>query len=80
MQKTLQKILKYAKNFINILDFKDKNKNENIDEDKVKPPILFIHGSYHSAWCFREHYLDYFSSLGHRCFAISLRGTMVTGK
>jgi pimeloyl-ACP methyl ester carboxylesterase len=45
----------------------------------TKPPILFIHGSYHSAWCFAENYIDYFSALGHPCFAISMRGTSPTG-
>ena len=44
-----------------------------------KAPILFIHGSYHAAWCYGEHYLDYFSALGHNCYAISLRGTSGTG-
>ena len=44
-----------------------------------KAPLLFIHGSYHAAWCYAEHYLDYFSSLGHNCYAISLRGTSGTG-
>jgi len=23
-----------------------------------KPPILFIHGSFHSAWCWTEHFFD----------------------
>lgn len=47
--------------------------------DSTKPPILFIHGSYHSAWCWAEHFFDYFSNLGHRCYSISLRGTSGTG-
>lgn len=44
-----------------------------------KAPILFVHGSFHAAWCYAENYLDYFSLLGHQCFAISLRGTSTTG-
>ena len=44
-----------------------------------KAPILFIHGSYHAAWCYGENYLKYFSSLGHNCYAVSLRGTSGTG-
>ena len=44
-----------------------------------KAPILFIHGSFHAAWCFAENYLDFFSSRGHQCFALSLRGTSTTG-
>ena len=38
-------------------------------------PILFLHGSFHSAWCYREHFMPYFSSCGYDCFAMSLRGT-----
>jgi hypothetical protein len=25
-----------------------------------KPPLLFVHGSYHSAWCWQEHFMPYF--------------------
>jgi hypothetical protein len=44
-----------------------------------KQPILFVHGSFHSAWCFSEHFMPYFSQRGHDCYAISLRGTGPTG-
>jgi pimeloyl-ACP methyl ester carboxylesterase len=56
--------------------------NDNNKKTKLKwskAPILFIHGSYHAAWCYGEHYLNYFSSLGHNCYAVSLRGTSGTG-
>jgi len=56
--------------------------NDNDKKTKLKwskAPILFIHGSYHAAWCYGEHYLNYFSSLGHNCYAVSLRGTSGTG-
>ena len=43
-----------------------------------KPPLLFIHGSFHGAWCFSD-WIQYFSALGHECFAVSLRGTSTTG-
>lgn len=46
---------------------------------RQKAPILFIHGSFHAAWCYEENYLDFFSELGHQCYAISLRGTSTTG-
>lgn len=39
------------------------------------PPLLFIHGTFHSHWCWDEHWLPYFSSKGFDCFALSLRGT-----
>jgi len=39
-----------------------------------KPPIIFIHGSWHGAWCWQEHFLDYFSSHGFDVYAPDLRG------
>lgn len=46
---------------------------------QTKSPILLIHGSFHSAWCFAENFMPFFNSLGHDCYAISLRGTAATG-
>ena len=40
---------------------------------KEKTPLLFIHGSFHAAWCWAEHYMPYFADLGHDVVAISLR-------
>jgi len=40
-----------------------------------KPPILFLHGSFHGAWCWQEHYLSYFVEKGHPCVAFNWRGT-----
>lgn len=37
-------------------------------------PLLFVHGAYHGAWCWREHFLPYFSSQGFPSYALSLRG------
>ncbi|PSB30053.1 alpha/beta hydrolase [Stenomitos frigidus] len=36
--------------------------------------ILFVHGAYHAAWCWEEHFLDYFSNSGYFAYALSLRG------
>ena len=56
--------------------------NSSRDEAKEllqrKPPLLFIHGSFHGAWCFAD-WIQYFSARGHQCFAVSLRGTSTTG-
>ncbi|BFM14586.1 alpha/beta hydrolase [Maricurvus nonylphenolicus] len=41
--------------------------------DPNKPPLLFIHGVLHGAWCW-ELFLDYFSREGFACYALSLRG------
>eukprot|EP00537_Pseudo-nitzschia_pungens_P003210 CAMPEP_0172358108 /NCGR_PEP_ID=MMETSP1060-20121228/2419_1 /TAXON_ID=37318 /ORGANISM="Pseudo-nitzschia pungens, Strain cf. cingulata" /LENGTH=384 /DNA_ID=CAMNT_0013079131 /DNA_START=103 /DNA_END=1257 /DNA_ORIENTATION=- len=40
-----------------------------------KPPILFLHGSFHGAWCWRERYMPFFAEQGHPCVAFSWRGT-----
>lgn len=37
-------------------------------------PILFVHGSWHAAWCWDEHFLSYFASKGYSSHALSLRG------
>mmetsp|Transcript_11710 Transcript_11710/g.17050 ORF Transcript_11710/g.17050 Transcript_11710/m.17050 type:complete len:468 (+) Transcript_11710:144-1547(+) len=40
-----------------------------------KSPLVFIHGSFHAAWCWAEYYLPYFASMGYPAIALSLRGT-----
>lgn len=37
-------------------------------------PILFVHGMWHAAWCWAEHFLPYFSQQGYQTYALSLRG------
>lgn len=27
-----------------------------------KPPLVFVHGSFHSAWCWAEHFLPFFAA------------------
>lgn len=39
-----------------------------------KPPLLFLHGSYHAAWCWKVHFLPYFSERGYDSYALSFRG------
>jgi len=39
----------------------------------TRPPLLFIHGYFATAWVF-EKYLDYFARRGHTCLALNLRG------
>ncbi len=43
-----------------------------------KPPLVFIHGSFHSAWCWTSKFFPYFCSRGYPCVALSLRGTSGT--
>lgn len=37
-------------------------------------PVLFVHGMWHAAWCWEEHFLPYFSQHGYASHALSLRG------
>ena len=30
----------------------------------TRPPLVFVHGSYHAAWCFAEHFMPYFAERG----------------
>ncbi|KAI3665544.1 hypothetical protein L6452_44171 [Arctium lappa] len=38
------------------------------------PPLVFIHGSFHAAWCFAEYWLPFFSQNGFDSYALSLLG------
>lgn len=40
---------------------------------RTAPPILFIHGGFHGAWCWADHFMPWFSSHGFDCHAISYR-------
>ncbi len=42
--------------------------------DSHKTPLVFVHGAWHGAWCWDEHFLDFFAAKGHRSLAVSLRG------
>ncbi len=37
-------------------------------------PLLFVHGAWHSSWCWTEHFLPYFARHGYLSYAIDLRG------
>jgi len=38
------------------------------------PPLLFVHGAWHGAWCWEEHFLRYFGDRGWSVKAIDVRG------
>lgn len=42
--------------------------------DAHPTPLLFVHGAWHGAWCWDEHFLDFFADRGYRVVALSLRG------
>jgi pimeloyl-ACP methyl ester carboxylesterase len=39
-----------------------------------KPPILFVHGAWHGAWCWNKYFLPYFAEKGFDAYALSFRG------
>lgn len=39
-----------------------------------RTPLLFVHGAYVGAWCWEEHFLDWFAERGYPAHAVSLRG------
>ncbi|CAM9287155.1 unnamed protein product, partial [Hapterophycus canaliculatus] len=45
---------------------------------KPLPPLVFIHGSYHAAWCWAEHWMPFLAAKGYETFSVSLRGTSGT--
>ncbi len=53
-------------------------KLEVISEAPANPahatPILFVHGMWHAAWCWEDHFLPYFAQHGYSAHALSLRG------
>lgn len=38
------------------------------------PPLVFVHGAWHAAWCWDEHFLPWFAEKGFEVHAPSLRG------
>lgn len=38
------------------------------------PPLLFLHGAYTAAWCWREHFLPFFASQGFDAHALNFSG------
>ena len=44
------------------------------DEPTDRPPILFVHGLGHAAWCWREHWMPAAAERGWPTYAVSLRG------
>ena len=36
-------------------------------------PLLFVHGAWHGAWCWDDHFLDFFAGRGYHAVALNLR-------
>ncbi len=45
-------------------------------------PLLFVHGgAFHGgAWCWDDHFLDYFAERGYHALALNLRGGTVPAR
>jgi pimeloyl-ACP methyl ester carboxylesterase len=43
-------------------------------EPTSRPPLAFVHGAWHAAWCWDEHFLPWFAAAGYEAIALSLRG------
>lgn len=44
------------------------------EQDTGQPPLVFVHGLGHGAWCFAEHWLTAAAQAGYPAYAVSLRG------
>ena len=44
------------------------------DAETGRPPLLFVHGLSHGAWCWDEHWMPAAVERGWPCYAIDLRG------
>lgn len=42
-------------------------------ESNGAPPLLFIHGGFHGAWCWADHFIPWFAERGYDCHAVSYR-------
>lgn len=49
-----------------------------VDADD-RPPLLFVHGMNHGAWCWREHWMPAAAERGWSTYAVSLRGHGASG-
>lgn len=45
-----------------------------LPQGKSRTPVLFVHGAYTGAWCWAEHFLDWFAAAGYPAHAVSLSG------
>lgn len=43
-------------------------------EPKHETPLLFVHGAFVGAWCWDEHFLQFFADAGYAAHAVSLSG------
>ncbi|KAK9064945.1 hypothetical protein SSX86_016328 [Deinandra increscens subsp. villosa] len=54
--------------------FQEGVRNEQNKKLPIPAPLVFVHGSFHAAWCWAEHWLPFFSQNGFDSYALSLLG------
>jgi len=37
-----------------------------------QPALVFVHGAWHGAWCWQEHFIPFFTANGYECYAFDL--------
>ncbi len=47
---------------------------EGISTATHRTPLLFVHGAWHSSWCWQENFIPFFAREGFACQAFDLRG------
>lgn len=52
----------------------NKNADKKTENSSNSPPLVFVHGSFHAAWCWAEYWLPFFSQNGFDSYALSLLG------
>jgi len=50
------------------------------EEETGRPPLLFVPGLRHAAWCYAEHWLARAAARGYPAYAVSLRGHGASGR
>ncbi|GAY43899.1 hypothetical protein WN943_005283 [Citrus x changshan-huyou] len=59
---------------IEVVEQKSVTSKDPDKKNEKRPPLVFVHGSYHAAWCWAEHWLPFFADSGFDCYAVSLLG------
>ncbi|XP_010264218.1 PREDICTED: uncharacterized protein LOC104602274 isoform X3 [Nelumbo nucifera] len=52
--------------------FQKGTRNDPNEDKPMNPPLVFVHGIHHAAWCWVEHWFPFFSQHGYDCHAVSL--------
>lgn len=64
-----------APNEVNLTEFKSYMDDDALIKELIRyqATILFVHGAYHAAWCWEEHFIPFFYAHGYNVYAMSFR-------